>query len=83
MGDVAGMVELILQLMVDAVIFVVTELVDWCRWWRFWVSVVGAGMAAVVFYHFCVNSMVLPLVLVIPVLGITAGFIWERRTQKR
>ena len=76
--------DVIIDMIVETVIYLVAYLVDWLRWWRFIVSVLVAGIASLVSYHFSTSSNVLPLVfaVVIPVFGITAGFIWEYKTQK-
>jgi len=77
--------EVIIDIIVETVIYLLAYLVDWLRWWRFVVSVLVAGIASLVCYHFSASSNVMPLVfaLAIPVFGITAGIIWEYKTQQR
>ena len=77
--------DLVINIIVETMVYLVAYLIDWLRWWRFILSVLVAGMAAMVCYHFSANSNILTLMLALamPVFGITVGIFWEYRTQAR
>ena len=77
--------DIVIEMVVEAAVYLAANLIDWLRWWRLILSVVVAGMAAMVGYHFSTNANILPLMLALamPALGVTAGFIWEYKTQAR
>ena len=76
--------DIIIGMIVETVIYLVAYLCDWLRWWRFIVSVLVAGFASLVCFHFSSVSNVLPLVFALAILtcGITVGIVWEHRTPK-